>query len=78
MYTYGMTKHGHRLGSEVVYGPREVAALTNVQPSTVAIWRQRHRGDMPEPDVTISGVPLWLEDTIVAWLETTGRMPEGE
>lgn len=78
LYTHVMTEHGHRLGREVVYGPHEVAAVAGVLPSTVAIWRQRYRGEMPEPDATISGVPIWRHGTIISWLRSTGRVQEGE
>lgn len=76
LYTAAVMKHGQRLGSETVYGPHEVAALAGVRPQTVAIWRQRHRGEMPDPDATISGVPLWLEDTIIPWLRETSRLED--
>ena len=70
-----MTEHGKRIGRETVYGPMELAAIAGVKYETVRTWRAR--GVTPEPDAVISRVPLWLESTIVGWLEETGRLPEG-
>ena len=68
--------HAHKIGRERIVGPAEVAAIAGVKHRTVVTWRAR--GIMPEPDAVISGVPLWRERRIVRWLETTGRLPEGE
>ena len=39
-------------------GPAEIAARINVPRSTVLGWG--HRGLLPEPYATISGVPAWI------------------
>ena len=52
-------------------GPREVAALLDVQIQTVHVWR--HRGIMPDPHTIISSVPIWRRHVIEAWAADTGR-----
>jgi hypothetical protein len=69
-----MSKHGKRIGRETVYGPMELADLAGVKYETVRTWRARDV--TPKPDVVISRVPLWLEATIVRWLQETGRREE--
>lgn len=73
LYSNVMSEHGKRVGHETICGPIEVAALAGVQVGTVTRWRAR--GIAPEPDAVISRVPLWREQTIVAWLQQTGRLP---
>lgn len=56
-------------------GVAEVAALVGVEPATVRTWRARQargaamRHPLPEPDWIISGVPIWLSETIRAWAD---------
>jgi hypothetical protein len=57
-------------------GVSEVAALLQVRPNTVSVWRKR--GLMPPADLRVKAGHLWLRTTIVAWATTTGRMPEQE
>ena len=39
-------------------GVADIAAMFNVEPKTVSMWRQRY-ADFPEPDVTIGGMAGW-------------------
>lgn len=52
-------------------GVTEIAQLLEVQRKTVETWR--HRRIFPEPDLTVSGTPLWWETTVLEWAEQTGR-----
>lgn len=52
-------------------GPREVAALLGVQHQTVHQWR--YRGRLPDPDLTVSGVPMWRREVIEAWAASRPR-----
>lgn len=59
-------------GKPELMGVAEVAALVGVKPGTVRIWRvrgDRMRHPLPEPDWIISGVPIWLGETIRAWAD---------
>lgn len=60
---------------EVPLGLGEVAAHFGVAPDTVQKWRRRmtRRTPFPEPDLTISGVPMWWEETVAKWGGATGR-----
>lgn len=49
---------------ERVLGKQELAELLGVKPDTVKAWRLRHL--MPEPDLTVNGLPAW-------WLSTVER-----
>lgn len=56
-------------------GIEEVAAMLGVQPGTVRKWRvrgDRMRHPLPDPDWMISGVPIWLADTIRRWADERG------
>lgn len=53
-------------------GPQEIATQLHVQPQTVHAWN--HRGHLPAPHHTISGVPLWHWPTIQTWAAETGRL----
>ncbi len=55
-------------------GALEIAALLGVRPETVHTWRYRRL--LPEPLATVSGTPVWREDTIVEWARETGREKE--
>ncbi len=55
-------------------GVREIAERLGVPRGTVAIWR--HRAQMPEPEWTISGGPVWRWTTIERWARKTGRLKE--
>lgn len=52
-------------------GPDEVAELLQVSRNAIAQWR--HRGQLPPAELTISGMPIWHERTIVEWARRTGR-----
>ena len=58
---------------EPLMGTQEVAALLEVDPKTVTQWRQRDLG-FPDPDLTLSGSPIWREATIRKWAKETGRL----
>ncbi len=57
---------------EAPLGIGEIAALLKVKPGTVDQWR--YRKVLPEPDLTVSGVPMWWAPTIESWARATGRM----
>lgn len=48
-----------------------IADLAGVSMNTAQAWRKR--GVFPEPDVHESRHPLWRKQTVVRWLERTGR-----
>lgn len=52
-------------------GPDEVADLLQVARNTLAQWR--HRGHLPAPDLTLSGLPIWERHTVTEWAAMTGR-----
>lgn len=54
-------------------GPWELADLLEVKRDTVYQWS--HRQILPEPDLFISGNPLWFRSTVVDWAVRTGRLP---
>ena len=54
-----------------IVGLKEIAERLDVKPQTAAAWK--HRGLMPEPEWTISGVPAWRWSTIAYWAASTGR-----
>lgn len=55
-------------------GLAEIAELLEVPLETVHTWR--HRGVMPEPFTLVSDRPAWLEQHILGWAESTGRLPD--
>ena len=57
----------------VLVGPVEVSELLGVRPATVHQWVARHL--LPEPWSIVSGTRLWPRHEIVAWAESTGRLP---
>jgi len=54
-----------------IVGVREIAGLLGVQEQTVRAWRYRKL--LPEPDATVSGIPVWRRSTILRWAKETGR-----
>ena len=52
-------------------GLSEIALRLGVSHSTPNKWRAR--GILPDPDVTVSGTPIWYSETIDAWRVATGR-----
>jgi hypothetical protein len=44
-------------------GLKEIAELKGVPRGTADSWRSR--GDLPEPDITLSGKPLWIKSRIM-------------
>lgn len=43
----------------------EIAELTGLRRGTVDVLR--HRGQLPEPDLTVSHNPAWYRSTIETW-----------
>lgn len=43
----------------------DIARRLTVSENTVYGWR--HRGQFPEPDGVVSGINLWLPETIDGW-----------
>ena len=52
-------------------GPKEVAAMLQVGPNTINVWRSR--GILLEPFVTISDMPIWRREDVKDWAHLTGR-----
>lgn len=59
------------LEREAVLGPAEIAERLEVRRATVHQWRQRAL--LPDPDLTVSGTPVWYAGTVDAWAMATGR-----
>lgn len=57
---------------ETPLGTSEIAQLLEVSRRTVETWR--HRGIFPEPDLTVSGSPLWWKESVEEWARATGRL----
>lgn len=53
-------------------GVQEIAELLDVVHQTAKQWRAR--GVLPEPEWTVSGVPVWRKATILKWAKETGRL----
>lgn len=58
---------------EDLVGVSEIGAMLTVDPRTVTQWRQRDIG-FPEPDLTLSGSPIWRADRVRRWALRTGRL----
>lgn len=56
----------------ILVGPVEIASRLGVATSTVHQWRQRDL--LPEPEWTLSRVPVWRWETIRKWADETGRL----
>lgn len=50
----------------VLLGVKEVGEMVGRDRSTIIQWNHAHR--LPKPDYKISGVPIWLEETIDQWI----------
>lgn len=55
-----------------IVGRQEISQRLGVELHTVDVWRQR--GIFPEPDLTVSGRPLWAWPTIEVWARETKRI----
>lgn len=51
----------------------EIAHRLKVRLQTPRMWR--HRGVMPPPLFTVSGVPVWDWPTVEDWARRTRRLP---
>jgi hypothetical protein len=51
----------------LMYGPAELAELLGT--SVANVHQRRHRGQLPEPDLTLSRVPIWTGETLRLWQE---------
>lgn len=56
-----------------VVGVAEIAHRAGTTPNMVQAWRSRYREDFPAPHAELSMGPVWLWDTVHAWLLATGR-----
>lgn len=54
-----------------LYGLREIAAYLGI--AYPSVRQLRARNGLPEPDVVVSGTPLWRASTIRTWAVETGR-----
>lgn len=52
-----------------LYGIAEIAAEIGARPQTVAQWRRR--GELPPPDAELKSGPVWVGETIDAWLKSS-------
>jgi hypothetical protein len=52
-------------------GLREITNLFGTEHLTVNQWR--YRGQLPEPDLTVSKTPIWRLSRIEQWATQTGR-----
>lgn len=50
---------------DTIMGPGEVAEFTGLKRQT--IHTLRHYGQLPEPEATRSGIPLWRRSVIEKW-----------
>lgn len=57
---------------EIPLGLSTVAAGFSVAVDTVQKWRNRSR-TFPDPDLWVSGIPLWWRETVTGFAERTGR-----
>lgn len=56
-----------------IVGPDELLEITTANSKrTVYVWIQR--GQLPEPEARISGVPIWRRETIETWARDCGRL----
>lgn len=51
----------------VLIGLGEMVDMFPVTKQTVYRWRIPARNSLPEPDLVVSGSPLWRLDTILVW-----------
>ncbi len=52
-------------------GPADIATRLGVSPTTVSAWKRR--GLLPEPEILVSGVPLWFWPDIERWAKETNH-----
>jgi hypothetical protein len=50
-----------------LYGPSEFADLLGI--TTTNLYQRKSRGLLPDPDLSISKVPIWTGETIRIWIE---------
>lgn len=71
--THSSSVEQHALLEEfLLVGIKETAELCGVQPGTAYQWRSQ--GQLPAPDWTVSGSPIWRRERIEAWARETGRL----
>jgi hypothetical protein len=67
-----MALHGDPVTASMIFaGPSEFAKEVKVKEPTIRQWR--HRGLLPEPDMVLSGMPVWTLRSIREWASQTGR-----
>lgn len=62
----------------IIYGTAELAAELGVDRYHVSMWLKRGNRNIPEPDARLSMGPVWLADTVKAWLRITKRQLKRE
>ena len=66
-----MNEYSGHLVSTPVVSAKKIAEKLGVKTRTVYQWR--HRGLLPDPDVSVSPA-LWRWSTVEQWAVETGRM----
>lgn len=67
-----------RYDAPVVFDPvglADIAARLKRPKITVRKWREK--GELPDAEAEVSGMPVWRWVTIEKWARKTGRLPEG-
>ncbi|MEV4249314.1 hypothetical protein AB0J63_38605 [Streptosporangium canum] len=64
------------LTGDDLLGANEVADIAGVTPSTLRAYLSRGRGEIPQPQATISGRNVWSRPVAHEWVEQRRRSPE--
>ncbi|MGV9638007.1 hypothetical protein ACWDO0_27855 [Nocardia rhamnosiphila] len=61
------------LGADQLIGATELAAMANIEPSTLRAYQARGETDLPDPQATISGRNVWSKPVAADWIEQRTR-----
>jgi hypothetical protein len=61
------------LGGDQLIGSAELAAMANIEPSTLRAYQARDEADLPDPQATISGRNVWSKPVAADWIEHRAR-----